>query len=162
MGMLGWLHCLNLYTKDDFFKNCFFLWQSLIEEKCFALYSWSTIIFSFLNVFPFRVMGFSQGSWDFRIIQAWNCPDCLCSTTKNSLQTDQLCGNERTVFSLCLFNSWPFLPDHPKGGCHKFDGVCVKWTLEVKFWPPQGQYFIWNPLRQTSKSFLRIAASIRW
>lgn len=164
MGMLGWLHCLHLYTKDEFFKNCFFSDSQLIEKKCFALCSLSIRIFFllFLSVFPFRVMCFSQGSWDFRIIQAQNCPDCLCTITKISLQTDQLCGNERTALSLCLFNSWPFFSDHPKRGCHKSDGVCVKWTLEVKFWPQQGQYFIWNPLRQAPKSFLRIAVSIRW
>lgn len=65
----------------------------------------------FLNVFPFRVMGFSHGLWDFRIIQAWNCPDCLCSITQISLQTVQLCGNEQTVLPLPVqfltFLAWP-------------------------------------------------------
>lgn len=65
----------------------------------------------FFNVFPFRVMGFNQGSWDFRITQAWNCPDCLCSITKISPQTDQPCGNERAVLSLRVqfltFPAWP-------------------------------------------------------
>lgn len=147
---------------SSFVYKGWFLWQSTNWGEMFCLVFTVNKDFLFKNVFPFRVMGFNQGSWDFTIIQAQNCPDCLCSITKISLQTDQLCGNERTVLSLCLFNSWPFLSDHPKGGCHKSDGVCVKWTLEVKFWPRRGQYFIWNSSRQTSKSFLRIAASIRW
>lgn len=69
--------------------------------------------FLFLNIFPFRVMGFNQVSWDFRIVQAQNCPDCSSVQYNQNFTTNRsaLWEWENSILSLPVqfltFLVWP-------------------------------------------------------